>query len=403
MDYFVNKARLETWRWALSFTVIFQVRSLSLTLSAMIDYIKIEGFKSIKKMELKLQPINILIGGNGSGKSNFISFFKLIHAIFNSNFQKYVLEEKVDNILYFGRKQTERMTGKLIFTEDGDNNNAYNFALIPTKEGGMYIGHEGSGYNVSVKDDSHNYFYEEALQESTYAKHEYKRHKILRNYISSLQIFHFHDTSYSSFLRRECDLNDNLYLKQDGRNLPAYLYLLKENHPKIYTRILKTIQSVAPYIKDFILEPRKLKGSQNEIELRWIDTGDPGSNFSAYQLSDGTLRFIALAVLLMQPAPPSTIIIDEPELGLHPFAIGKLAGMIQAAASKAQIIAATQSPGLISNFSPEDIIVIDKNESENQTIFNRLDTASLQMWLTDFNLGDLWERNIIHSAQPFIK
>lgn len=369
----------------------------------MINYIKIEGFKSIKKMELAMRPINILIGSNGAGKSNFISFFKLISAIFNSNFQKYVMEEKVDNILYFGRKQTERMLGKLIFTEDGKYNNAYNFSLVPTKEGGMYIEHEGTGYNVFTDDDAHNYLYEKNIQESIYAKDSSKRNQYLRAYISSLQVFHFHDTSPTSFLRRECDMNDNLYLKQDGRNLPAYLYLLKENHPKIYTRILKTIQSIAPYIKDFILEPRKLKGTQSEIELRWIDKGDPDSNFSAYQLSDGTLRFIALAVLLMQPNPPAIIIIDEPELGLHPFAIGKLAGMIQIASSKAQIIVATQSPGLISNFSPEDVIVMDKNEVENQTVFNRLDSGALQSWLNDYTLGDLWERNIINSAQPFAK
>lgn len=369
----------------------------------MIDYIKIEGFKSIRKMELQMRPVNILIGGNGSGKSNFISFFGLIHAIFSDNFQKYVQQEKVDNILYFGRKHTEQMVGKLIFTEDDVHNNAYRFALTPTNEGGLFIDYEGSGYNVLEDNDQLNYFYEHNLQESIFSKHTDNRHQVLRDYISSLRVFHFHDTSSSSLLRRECDLNDNLYLRQDGRNLPAYLYLLKNNHPKIYSRILKTIQSVAPYIKTFILEPRKLQGSQQEIELRWTDGGDPDSNFSVYQLSDGTLRFIALTVLLMQPEPPAVIIIDEPELGLHPFAIGKLAGMMQAISSKTQIIAATQSPGLISHFNPEDIIVIDRSEAENQTVFQRLTAESLETWLTDFTLGDLWERNIINTAQPFIR
>ncbi len=112
-------------------------------------------------------------------------------------------------------------------------------------------------------------------------------------------------------------------MKQDGRNLPAFLYLLKINHTKIYNRIEKTIQYLAPYIDKLILEPNRL----DEMKLPYdgFDKGDPESNFSAYQLSDGTLRFIALATLLMQPTPPSVIIIDEPELGLHPFAIGKLA------------------------------------------------------------------------------
>jgi predicted ATPase len=369
----------------------------------MIDYLEIKGFKSIKEMRLDLKPINILIGSNGAGKSNFISFFKLINAIFNSRLQKYILEENADNILHFGRKNTEILTGKLIFTKDGIYNNAYYFTLAQKKTGGLYIDSEGSGYNVSIDNNTHNYFYEHDLEESYYATANYKRHEILQNYISSLRVFHFHDTSNTSFLRRECALNDNLYLKQDGRNLPAILYLLKQNHPKIFNRIEKTIQSIAPYIEKFLLEPKRLIGQEEEIELRWVDKGDAESSFSAYQLSDGTLRFIALAALLMQPNPPSVIIIDEPELGLHPFAINKLAGMIQAASSKSQIIVATQSPGLISNFSPENVIVIDRDEKENQTVFNRLTSESLSIWLQDFSLGDLWERNIINAAQPFMK
>lgn len=369
----------------------------------MIDYLEIEGFKSIKNLQLRMAPINILIGSNGSGKSNFISFFNLVHAVFNANLQQYSLEEKADNILHFGRKKTEEMRGKLIFTENSQDNNAYRFGIKATKEGGLYLSFEASGYNVETANDSLNYDYEYNVPESVFASHPHPRHQFLRDYVSTLQVFHFHDTSSTSYLRQECNINDNLYFKQDGRNLPAYLYLIKTNFPKIYTRILKNIQSVAPYIKDFILEPRRLKGSQQEIELRWVDKGDPESNFSAYQLSDGTLRFIALTVLLMQPEPPAIVIIDEPELGLHPFAIGKLAGMIQAAAGKSQIIVATQSPGLISNFMPEDIIVVDRSATDHQSTFSRLQADALEAWLQDYNLGDLWEQNILNTAQPFAK
>lgn len=367
----------------------------------MIEYIEIAGYKSIKEMKLELRPINILIGSNGVGKSNFISFFKLINAIFNLRLQRYVVEEKVDNILYFGRKITERLFGKLIFSNDGENNNAYLFWLAQTKEGGLFIEKEGSGYNVWREAYSTGYIGESSIDESKIAASASFRDQYLRDYVANLQVFHFHDTSATSFLRRECDINDNLFLKQDGRNLPAFMYFLKVKYPKVFSRIEKTIQSVAPYIAKFILEPSRL--NEKEIELRWIDKGDPQSNFSAYQLSDGTLRFIALATLLMQPEPPAVIVIDEPELGLHPFAIGKLAGMIQGVSAKSQVIIATQSPGLISHFSPEDILVMDKSEEENQTIFNRLDSASLNKWLQDYSLGDLWERNIISAAQPFNK
>jgi predicted ATPase len=367
----------------------------------MIEYLKIEGYKSIKEIELTMKPINLLIGSNGAGKSNFISFFKLINAIFNTRLQKYVIEQNADNILHFGRKHTKVMKGKMIFSNGDVHNNSYIFELAQKTDGGLYLDNEGSGYKVMIEDDSHNYFYNHNLEESKFASDTYKRNRILRSYISTLQVFHFHDTSDTSFLRKKCDIDDNSYLKQDGRNLPAILYFLKIKHEKVFNRIVKAIQAVAPYISDFILEPSRL--NDKEIELRWIDKGDPESNFSAYQLSDGTLRFIALATLLMQPDPPAVVIIDEPELGLHPFAIGKLSGIIKSASEKAQIIAATQSPGLINNFSPEDVIVIDRNQEENQTIFKRLDEESLSHWLEDYKLGELWVSNIINAAQPFYK
>jgi predicted ATPase len=364
----------------------------------MIKHLEIKGFKSIKEAQIELKPINILIGGNGSGKSNFISFFKLLEAVVNKELQDFLKKEDVDKLLYFGRKTTEKLFGEIIYSDE-NYNNSYHFSLTQTDSGGLFIEKEELENNVGW------HFSSEHTEESNFTK-ELGLVKGLKDMFSvkslfSFRIFHFHDTSNTSVLRKECDVSDNLYLRPDGRNLPAMLYLLKEKHPIIYARIEKTIQSVAPYISKFIVEPSRLK--EDKIELRWVDKGDSESNFSVYQLSDGTLRFIALAVLLMQPNPPAVIIIDEPELGLHPFAIAKLAGMMQSASSKAQIIAATQSPGLISNFAPEDVIVIDKSETENQTIFNRLDSESLTNWLENYTLGDLWERNIINAAQPFEK
>ncbi|OMP79152.1 AAA family ATPase [[Flexibacter] sp. ATCC 35208] len=369
----------------------------------MIDYIKIEGFKSFRNLEIKLAPINILIGSNGSGKSNLLSFFQLFRAIFSQKLQKFVLEEKTDNILHFGRKHTTKMYAKTIFKNKDGNNNAYFFELGQDRQGGLFIRTEGSGYNVGYEDDSNNYFHESNLEESKVAISSSFRDKYLRDYIRTLKTFHFHDTSSTSALRRECDIDDNKALRSDGGNLPAYLFALQKNHPKIFLRIEKAIQSVAPYIDRLILEPRELSEGRSEISLRWADNGDSESSFSAYQLSDGTLRFIALSTLLMQPDPPAVIIIDEPELGLHPFAIGKLASMIQAASSQIQILAATQSASLIDFFKPEDILVVDRSKDRSDTIIRRLDNDKLATWLEEYSLGDLWEKNIINSAQPFQK
>lgn len=368
----------------------------------MLEYIKIDGFKSIKAMELELKPINVLIGSNGSGKSNFIAFFRMVHAIFNRQLQRFVIEEKADNLLYFGRKTTELLRGKMIFTKDKENNNAYLVELNQTKDGGLFIQYEASGYNVTKDDDSKGYYGTHNIEESHIPESNSFRNVYLQDYLKDLQIYHFHDTSSTSMLRKECDMADNFYLKPDGRNLPAFLYYLKMEHPKTFRRLEKTIQQVAPYIDHFLLEPNRT-GNKKEIELRWVEKSDLQSNFSAYQFSDGTLRFIALATVLMQPEPPAVIIIDEPELGLHPQSISKLAALIKSASAKTQIIVSTQSVNLVDCFDPENIVTVDRSEEEKQSVFKRLESESLKTWIDDYSLGDLWQRNIINSAQPFSK
>jgi predicted ATPase len=367
----------------------------------MIDYIEIRGFKSVKNMELELKPINVFIGSNGAGKSNFVSFFKLLDALYNRQLARFVVDEKADNIFHFGRKFTDTMFGKTIFSEDQHSNNAYWFRLEQDSQGGLFIGEEGYGYDVYRDNDYQNYFTSSNIEESKISKKSGYRYTYINNYLSNIQIYHFHDTSSTSKLRRECDINDNDYLKTDGRNLPAFLYYLQERHPKLFKRIEKTIKSIAPYIDHFELQPSKL--NPKEIELRWVEKGDLSSSFNAYQFSDGTLRFIALATVLMQPEPPAVIVIDEPELGLHPQAITKLAALIKMASKKTQLILSTQSVNLVDCFETDDIVTVDRSQVENQSIFKRLDANKLKDWLDEHTLGELWERNIINSAQPFSK
>ncbi len=208
-------------------------------------------------------------------------------------------------------------------------------------------------------------------------------------------IYHFHDTGKDSPLKQMNELNDNRYLREDGKNLPAYLYYLQEKHPKDFQKIENQIRSVASFFDRFDLEPDRL--NENQIELRWLEKGSD-AYFNAYDLSDGTLRFMALTTLLMQPDLPKTIIIDEPELGLHPFAINKLAAMMkQAAAKGSQVIVSTQSVGLIDNFEPEDIITVDRED--DQSVFKRFNSEDLKDWLEDYTLGELWNKNVI-GARP---
>jgi predicted ATPase len=353
------------------------------------DYIKIQGYKSIKEQRIDLKNINILIGANGSGKSNFLSFFEFLKSIYRQNLREYVaLRGSVDKFLHKGDKVTKEISAFLKFSLNG-----YSFTLkkgeqdfIFTKEGLWYDNNPDKPNPVEIA----TFNMESNLRDNPNIRASY-----IRKYLNALEKYHFHDVGENSPFNKASNIeNDKFFLYSKGQNLAAYLFAIYNENRLVYNFIVKTIQSVAPYFLDFIFKPE----SNGNIRLRWQ------SRYSSFlygvnDLSDGTIRFIALATLFMQPHLPQTIIIDEPELGLHPTAIAKLAGMIQSAAAKGcQVILATQSTDLISHFKPEDIITVDQINGES--IFKRLNSDELAVWLENYTIDDLWKRNIITSGQP---
>lgn len=350
------------------------------------DRIKIKGFKSIKNAEFDLCPINILIGANGSGKSNFLTFFEFLAYLYQQKLQEYVaLNGGVEKMLFQGIKVTEKIEAMLAF--DGGIN-GYSFSLVKG-ETNFAFESEKLGYNSNYRDIA-NYETEANIKNS-----DIQRAKYIRNYLENIKKYHFHDTGKNSPFNQMSHIeNDSYFLYEKGNNLAAFLYTIQKEYLVVYKRIVKIIQSIAPYFSDFYLQPNK----ENYIRLQWQDKYS-NTIYGVNDLSDGTIRFIALVVLFMQPNLPQSLIIDEPELGLHPVAIAKLAGMIKSIAGKGtQVIVATQSTDLVSHFEPEDIITV--NQENGKSVFNRLNTNALKHWLSEYSLGDLWKRNIIESGQP---
>lgn len=359
----------------------------------MITKIEIEGYKSIKSLSLDLKPINILLGGNGVGKSNFISLFSLIRNIHLGNFQNYVQKKGgADSLLHFGRRQTKLIIINIFFKTKNDYENKFMIELEAGQEN-LFIKSIKTAFKWGSWKEIE---YESNVLESQFQYIKSRQAFYVNNRLEEFDVYHFHDTSDTSPMKGFSDLHDNIRLKRNGSNLASFLYYLKEKEPKHFKRIELTIKSIAPFFDHFILEPNRL--NNQTIQLEWREKGFPETYFNAYHLSDGTLRFMCLVVLLMQPDPPLTIIIDEPELGLHPVAINKLAALIRKASKKTQIILSTQSINLIDNFEPEDIIVTDREN--NSSTFKRLKSENLNTWLEDFTLGDLWGQNKL-GAQPY--
>jgi len=346
--------------------------------------VKIEGFKSIESAELALNALNVVIGANGSGKSNLIGVFRLLERVLSHNLQVYVASEP-DRLLHHGRKKTPALSLDFAFDK-----NAYGFklkaaqdALIFEYERVDYSGYWSYGEPIAV---GHK---ESKLEEAAKSYHN-KIPQYVFPKVRNLVVYHFHDTSDTSPAKQTCDVSDNRAFRPDAANLPAYLYWLQEKHPLQFRHIEEHIRLVAPFFDRFELAPSRL--NDKKIKLEWRQKGSD-AYFDAYSLSDGTIRFICLATLLLQPKPPALILLDEPELGLHPFAIRILAEIIEAAAKRVQVILATQSVTLLNNFEPKDIIVAENDGLK--TTFNRLDEEKLKHWLEEFSLGELWEKNVL--------
>ncbi len=359
-----------------------------------LDYISIHGFKSIKALEkLPLGPINVVIGANGSGKSNFIGAFAFLHALREGNLASYVGKAGgANNILHFGSKVSPQLKFHVSFDEEV---NQYNITLASTIENKLFIESENTYY---WGDKRHYRPYIAGLarlptgEAGISGSGLTKTPLHVQGKLATWRIYHFHDTSNNSALKATAKLNDNWVLRPTGENLPAFLYLLKQRHPESYRLIVQAVAKIAPFFADFILEPSQL--DPTSIRLEWKHVGTD-RYFDVSALSDGTLRFIALATLFLQPKErrPSVILVDEPELGLHPKAITLLASMVEAVSAHTQVIITTQSPLLLDHFDPESVIVADR--VDEATTFTRLKRDGLAGWLKTYSLGQLWEKNEI--------
>lgn len=361
----------------------------------MLKTIKIKGYKSIQEMDLQLAPINVLIGANGAGKSNFISFFKLLRWMMQNpgQLQLFIGQSGGANTLLFdGASITPQIQAELQFETDVGIND-YFFRLFHAAGDTFIFAEEKYRF-------SRNNINGLAPWKSLDGGHKEAKLIDIANSINptaqtifrliqNCAVYQFHNTSDTARIRQRWNIDDNRYLREDGANLAPFLLRLKDNEPIYYQRIVETITQIAPFFANFVLEP-----VNNYVILQWKER-ETDLVFSSHQASDGTLRTMALISLLLQPEAnlPDVLILDEPELGLHPYAINIIGGLIESISAHTQVILATQSTLLIDCFEPKNIIVVERRN--RQSYFDRLDDSNLQDWLNEYSLSELWNKNII--------
>lgn len=368
--------------------------------------LKVEGFKSIESMDKPIEfgEITILIGANGAGKSNFISFFTMLNFLCSQSLQDYIGKQGfAESLLFNGAKQTESIKAEIQFIDSDIKKDKYSFRLTYNREGTLFFADEYLEYSNSESDKPQEISLPIGQPESglkSDMEHGGKTSEVIYYSLSRLRVYQFHDTSETAYIRGRAYINDNTYLRHNAGNLAAYLYLLKKKAEwrNYYNRIISHIQRIYPQFDNFILEPEELNNQYLRLDYKEKDND---YRFGPHQLSDGTIRFMALATLLLQPPDkmPSTIILDEPELGLHPAAITDFADMVKIASKHCQIILATQSTRLLDEFQPENVIIVERGKNTKSTIFKKLNTSELSEWLKEYSLSELLEKNVI-GGQP---
>lgn len=361
----------------------------------MVTRLRIAGWKSIRDAALDLRPITVLIGANGSGKSNLVSFFRLLNDLVGERLQAHIGKCGGANaVLHLGAKRTPVLECELDFkTFTGESRYVARWAaaagdrLVFTDER-IEFWREGRSYPFEKSLDAGHW--ESALRAQ--ADEGEQTAGVIRRLLSRCRVFHFHDTSDSSPMRRVCYIEANRHLYPDGGNVAAMLYAYREAHPTVYQRIVATVRQMAPFIDDFVLEPERLQSQQ--IALKWRQSGSD-YEFGPHQLSDGTLRMIALTTLLLQPEAdlPLLIALDEPELGLHPTAIHVLSDLVRKVSHHCQVVLATQSTVFVDCFDLSEIVIASTDDGATSLL--RPDPEQLQEWLDDYTVSELWEKNVL--------
>jgi predicted ATPase len=172
-------------------------------------------------------------------------------------------------------------------------------------------------------------------------------------------------------------------LEEDFSNLGLVLNRLRKS-PKAKKSILNYLQDLYEGVSDFDVS---VAGGTVQVFLTEGDFTIP-----ATRLSDGTLRYLCLLTILCDPEPPPLICIEEPELGLHPDILPKIAELLLEASQRTQLVVTTHSDILVDALTerPETILICEKHEG--RTTIKRLDQKQLQKWLEKYRLGELWIR-----------
>ncbi len=358
-----------------------------------IESVSIKGFRSFADVEIEdLPTATVLIGANGSGKSNFVRFFDMTSWMIGAHRLAEFVQRQggADDQLFGGSKVSPFMEAEMTMrTEAGRND--YRFALayahpdrfVFTDEA-FRFSREGLGTEASWQHLGSGH------AEARIVEDGQKSARVLVGLLRRCAAYQFHDTSDDSRIKKKWDAEDNRYLKSHGGNLAAILLRLEREDMRRFESICDHVRRALPIFDRFEIEE-----DHGKVLLRWRARG-MDKTIGAHLTSDGSLRLFALVTLLNLPSEmlPDVLLLDEPELGLHPAAAALVGDMIKALAKERQVIAATQSPLLVDAFDLDEILVLELRD-DGRTTVRRCGESAYRDWLEEYTTGELWQKNLL--------
>ena len=357
------------------------------TTAGRIESVHVKGFRSLADVKLDNMPNPmVLLGANGSGKSNVLRFFEMLKEMFHGRLERFVLQQGgADDQLLGGQRQT-RQIDTVVSLHAGLTVVELRFTLTAASGDRLVIPHEifipHKGEPASIR------FHMGFTESSLYETDDWVARPAM-NFLRDCSQYQFHDTSSDAPIQRRWDVEDNHRLLAHGGNLAPILLRLRETDFPRYRLICTHLRRVIPEFDDF-----EIQADYGKTLLRWRPQ-NTNKTMGAHLTSDGTLRCFCLVTLLNLPDEmlPRVILLDEPELGLHPFAVSLVSHMVKSLAQRRQVIVATQSPHFIDAFNLDEIVVL--NMHNGRTEAKRLSEDEFGHWLEEYTTGELWRKNVL--------
>lgn len=375
------------------------------------ENIRVQGFRRLHDVDLKLKPLNVMIGANGCGKTTLLDVLALLAASASGNLNETIrdfggVDSNLTNLIAAKADRARFMAFDLAMSVPGRAPIAYHIALSP----------KGVAYEIAEETltqqrtpttptpfkyfESHhedvryfppndgllipNWEYNPLESSLSQVPKMFQEPEDFRRRLASSTHYHVLDVSQRAPVRLPQQMREARLPGKDGEDLVSCLYTLRETDPDSFETIEDTLRAGFPDFERLNFPPV----AAGTLAMTWKDTTSKNP-FYMHQLSEGTLRFLWLVTLLQSPGLTAVTLIDEPEVSLHPELLSLLAELMREASQRTQLIVATHADRLVRSLKPEEVLAMNVNDdgAAEMTWANDLD---LQQWLDEYTLDEVW-------------